>query len=608
VSLDSPLPTHREPAQSAALTRSVALQSLDAQAALLPYALVFFGVALPVFTWVCSFAPNRMWMTASFVIFAINWAVFYAQIDWLKQKPDRRLNPGLRTRVHILCGLLWACAVAQICALGLGAGPARESILLAATGAAVSCVFFSAPSLPVLLIVGPAAAASPLLALYADPSSHPLARIALSAIALVMALSLILNRLLRRLFALATERENLVEERARSLCEAETLTKSKSDLIATLSNEIRNGLTGVAHVLAAAGAGGRAAPSREQLNAALASAQELITVLNATLDNERIDALVLERRPFDPARLARDVVLSRRPGAGLKGLELTLHVDPSLIDAAPIGAVVGDPARTQQIMANLVSNAVKYCLRGRIEVRIERLARDRIRLEVADTGPGLSAEELDRAFLPFSRIARTAAGVPGAGLGLSLSRRLATLMGGELSAESAPGVGSCFRLDLPFDPAAVCEPSAPPAAAADERASGDHPRALRVLIAEDDPLNAAMLRAALEQLGHHVLHAHDGRRAFELAKTCDVEMIILNGRLPLMDGPEIAGAIRGLAGAAAQAPIIAVIDGDAEEAQAFLEAGVNEVLRKPVTVAGIARAVASASCEAPPQAKRRRQA
>jgi signal transduction histidine kinase/CheY-like chemotaxis protein len=590
------------------MERSVALQSLEAQASLLPYALAFFGVALPIFAWACSFAADRLWMTASLVIFAVNWALFYAHIDWMRRHPERREDVAARTRIHILAGLLWAGAVAQIAALGLHAGPASESILLLAAGAAAACVFFSAPSLPALLIVGPAAAAGPLLALYAVPSSRQLGRLSLGGIALVMALSLILNRLLRGQFALAAEREVLVEERARSLARAESLSKSKSDLIATLSDEIRNGLTGVAHVLAAA-CDGRAPPSRQQLNIALASAQDLIGVLDATLDTEREEAgaLSLERRPFDPAAIAREVVLALRAKAAAKALELTIHVDPALTGETPAGAVVGDFARARQILANLVGNAIRYTVRGRIEVRVERLAEDRIRLEVADTGPGLSSEEIELAFQPFTRIPRTAAGVPGAGLGLSLSRRLAGMMGGEIRAESALGVGSCFRLDLPFDPEA--RPEAPPGPLAAEDAAPGAPsaHAMRVLIAEDDPLNAAMLRSALEQLGHQVLHAHDGRRAFDLAQICDLDMLILGGRLPEMDGPEIARAVRKLSGSAARAPILAVIDGDAEEAEAYLEAGANEVLRKPVTVAGIARAVAAASNrEAAPAPKRRR--
>ena len=578
--------------------RKTALQSLDAQAALLPYVLVFFGVALPIFTWACSFAADRVWMTASFVIFAINWAVFYAVIDWLKRHPDDAANVEKRTRIHILGGLLWAAALAQITGIALGAGPARESLLLLAAGGAAACIFFSAPNMAVLLIVTPAAAAAPLLALQSDPATQTSGRLALGGIALVMALSLILNRLLRRTFAMTNAHDALLEERARSLDEAERMAKTKSDLVSTLSREIRTGLTGIAHTLSAAGAGGRAASTREQLNAALGSAQDLIDVLNATLDTVGAESgdLDLDPAPLDIAAITREVIAAARPLAAAKGLELNLHGDEGLND---IGAVVADVTRTRQILSNLIANAIKYTVRGRIEVRLEAPAEGRIRLEIADTGPGLTPEELEQAFQPFQRIARTGAGIPGAGLGLSLSRRLAALMKGELSAESALGVGSCFRLDLPFDTIVRLVPAAP---TIDAEVMATR-RALRVLIAEDDPLNAAMLRAALEQLGHHVLHAQDGRRAVDLAQVCDVDLFMLDGHMPEMEGPGVALAVRGLQGASARAPIVAVIGGDADEADAFADVGVSQALRKPVNVASVARAIASAFNEEPPRLK-----
>lgn len=584
-----------------AAIRRTALQTLDAQAALLPYALIFFGVALPIFAWICSFATDRIWMTASFVIFAINWAMFYAIIDWQRRHPEAQFNVGLRTRIHIFGGLLWAGALAQITGVALGAGPAREPLLLLAAGGAAACIFFSAPNMAALLIVTPAAAAAPLLALHGDAATQPIGRLALGGIALVMALSLILNRLLRRLFALASEHDVLIEERGRSLDEAERLAKSKSDLVATLSHEIRNGLTGVAHTLSAAGAGGRSSPTREQLGAALGSAQELIAVLNATLDTVSAESgdLDLERRPFDIAAMAQEAVQAARPQASAKGLELAIHVDEGLMDG---GAVIADAGRTRQVLANLIGNAIKYTVRGRIEVRLERSAAGgRMQLEVADTGPGLTPEELELAFQPFQRIARTGAGVPGAGLGLSLSRRLALLMKGDITAESALGVGSCFRLDLPFDASVRLEPPAPAAEAAPP--PGRAARGLRVLIAEDEPLNAAMLRASLEQLGHHVVHAQDGRRAVDLAQVCDIDLFMLDGHMPEMDGADAAQAIRRLGGPSGQAPIVAVIGGDAEEAKAFADAGVDQALRKPVTVASVARAIAAATREEAPRLK-----
>ncbi|OJU09642.1 MAG: hybrid sensor histidine kinase/response regulator [Caulobacterales bacterium 68-7] len=573
--------------------RAVSLPSLEAQVSLLPYALGIFAVCLPVYVWAGSFSPNALWMAASFAIFAINWGAFYAVVNWLRT--PQAADPARRTRVQLLGGLLWAVAIVQIAVVGDHAGPAREAVLMIAVAGAAACCFFSAPTLAGLLVVGPVAAAGPLIALYARPESTGYGAIAWGALALTLALCLVMNRLLRRQFVLAEDRETLIASRAASLEAAERMARSKSDIVATLSHEIRNGLTGVAHVLAAAaGRGGRGAPSREQLSAALDAAQNLISVLNATLDSETAESgrLAVQREAFNPVQLVDDLALLDRPHALTKGLELTVHADPALDGEA--GAAVADPARARQILANLIGNAVKYTTRGRIEVRLERRG-DMVAIDVADTGPGLSPDELERAFEPFRRVERTGAGVPGAGLGLSLSRHLAQLMGGRLNASSALGVGSCFTLELPYEASAlrVELPSTP------TRDSGavSLSSPLRVLVAEDDALNAAMLRAILEQLGHQVVHAHNGVRAVELARICPFDLMMIDGRMPELDGAGAAAAIRALPGENSSVPIIAVIGGDADEATECLEAGADTVLRKPVTVGGVARAVAEASAE-----------
>lgn len=580
-------------------TGSMALQALDAQAALLPYALALFGVALPIFAWACSYAPNRIWATASLLIFAINWATFFVVVDGFRNHPELKTQIGLRARVQILAGLLWAGAVIQVAILGVGAGAAREVIEMVAVGGAAACVFFASPFLPSLLIIAPAAATAPVLILFLAADTRPMARLAMGAIALVMALSLIFNRLLRRQFTLAIERETLIQDRARSLSEAKALASSKSDLIATLSDEVRNGLTGVIHVLAAAStAGARSGPSREQMGAALTSAQDLIVTLNATLDTEAAEAgrLVLTPRPFDPGAMLQDLARLHRPMAAAKGLELSCHVDEL---AQGAGAALGDPQRVRQIIANLLTNAIKYTVRGRVELRAERLGKDSVRFEIADTGPGLAPQEIQEAFQPFRRVARTGAGVPGAGLGLSLAQRLAGMMGGGISVESALSVGSCFRFDLPFDPEAKADEATPAPAEPSLVAAAPATQTLRILTADDNALAVAMLRSVLEQLGHQVLHAHDGRRAFELAQICDVDLVMLSARLPGMDGPQTVRAIRELDRPVAAAPIITIIDGDAEEARACLAAGANAILRRPVNVSSVARALAKAMHQHP---------
>lgn len=573
---------------------SVTQQALETQTSLLPYALAVFAVSLPLLVWAGSYASNAVWMTGTFAIFAIAWGVFYAAVNWLKE-PQALNDLRKRGQIHIFCGLIWAAAVAQMAAFGDGAGPVRGELMLISVAAAVIVIFFTAPWLPSLLIVGSATAAGPLYFLLRDPADRTMANLAWGGIALALALALILNRILRRQFALAAEREVLIEDRDLRMDQARQLAQSKSDLVATLSHEIRNGLTGVAHVLASAvGQNGRSAPSREQLSAALDAANDLISVLNTTLDSETAEAgrLEVDTHAFDAVALIRDLVILNRPNAAARGLELSLHVASDLAGMES-GATVADAHRARQILANLLGNALKFTVRGRVEARVELAGPGRLSIEIADTGPGLAKEELEQAFEPFNRIARTSAGTSGAGLGLSLSRQLARLMGGELSAHSAVGVGSCFRLELPFDASALPEREleAPVELAA---VLPEARQRMRVLIAEDDALNAAMLRAVIEQLGHQVVHAVDGQRALDLARVCEFDLLMIDGRMPNLDGPAAIAAIRELQGHNAGTPIVAVIGGDADEAQECSQAGADVVLRKPVSVAAVARAVADA--------------
>lgn len=564
-------------------------QALDAQRALIPHAVVAFALALPVYIWAASQASNASWMAATLVIFVVNWGAFYLVARWLNRVADIPLVQ--RSRVQLMGGLLWTVAVWQISALADNAGPARESLLMIAVAGGIICLFFTATTRLALLLVGPLALAPPLAAMLFHPSSHETGVTAWAGSALAFALALMMNQMFRRHFSLAAEREVLMLERAESLRLAETLARAKSDLIEILSHEIRNGLSGVTQVLSAAvGRGGRVAPSREQLGAALTQAQDLMHVLTTTLDSETAEsgALVLDRAPFDPVTLLSDLLLLFRHQANAKQLELTLQIDPQL-QGKTHGAVHGDASRVRQILSNILSNALKYTVRGRVEVRMSLASARHLSIEIADTGPGLDADELRRAFEPFRRIERTSAGVPGAGLGLSLSRQLADLMGARLSVSSAQGIGSCFALDLDFDPECERETQRAPrlAAANDERS-------LRVLVAEGDALNAAMLRAMLEQLGHQVVHASSSRRALELSTLFDFDLILVDGQLADLNGPRTASGVRALETVTTRSPIIGVTGGDPEDAMAFMAAGADSVLLKPMTVATVARAIAEA--------------
>ncbi|WP_367271373.1 ATP-binding protein [Phenylobacterium sp.] len=567
-------------------------QGMQAQTALLPYALLAFGVGLPIFAWVGSHAPNAPWMGACLVAFAISWGVFYGVMVWLKKPAAADVRR--RGRVHLACSFTWALAIAQIALFAHFAGPVRELLMLLTLGAGMVCIVFATPWLPSLLVVAPVALAPPLLGLFAGAEGPHMPRVALAATAIALALALLVNRILRTQFAMAAEREVLIAERAEQAEAARRLARSKSDLVSTLSDEIRNGLTGVAHVLGSAAGRGRAAPSRQQVVAALDAVNDLLAVLETTVDAESAEAgrLTVEPKPVDLAALAHDLILLNRPAAAAKGLELAVHVDEPLAQSK--GCAIADPARARQVLAALIGNAVKFTLRGRVEVRLS-VSERRIFAAVADTGPGLTSDELATALRPFERVARTSAGSSGAGLGLPLAAQLARLMGGDLRAESAPGVGSCFTLELPFDAAArrlVAEAAPAPAP--------ENPgRRLRVLTVETDAHAAAMLRASLEQLGHQVVHAADGTRAVGLARICDLDLVVA-------DDPATIVALRGLAGAAARTPVIALTAGDPDESEAALAAGADALLRRPVALPAAARAIATALAASAPANDRAR--
>ncbi|HEV2365809.1 MAG TPA: ATP-binding protein [Caulobacteraceae bacterium] len=553
-------------------------RSLAAQRALMPAALALFAIGLPIFVWVGAYAANAPFMAACLATFAINCAAFYLTVGWLERNP--LASVAARLRIHVLAALLWSGAVGEVAAFAAGAGPAREPLLMLACGAAAMCLFFLSPSLPALLIAGPAAAAGPLLEIFADPGSRFVGFLAWGGFALAFLLMLILNHAFRTQFALAAEAQALAADRAASLERAETLAASRSALVAALSREVRDGLAGLVQMLVAA-----AAPSvrggAAKIAAALTAARELQGALEATIDSQNAEAGALStaEQAFDAVAVVRGLEELWRPQAGERGLEFSVFVDPALDRA---GAAIGDPARVAQIVGHLIANAVRYTHRGRVEARLELASARTLAISVVDTGPGLATDELERAFAPFARIERTSSGVSGAGLGLSLSRQLAQLMGCALEARSAMGVGSAFTLVLPLDPERA--PDETPA----QPAAGDIPsRALRVLLAEPDELAAALTRQRIEELGHGCVLARSLERAFDLLAAGPADAVLVAAGLIEADPAAALARLRD----AGVGPVIVVTDGEASEAGS---AGAEAVLRRPVTLAALARVLARA--------------
>jgi CheY-like chemotaxis protein len=340
-----------------------------------------------------------------------------------------------------------------------------------------------------------------------------------------------------------------------------------------MSHEVRtplNGVFGLAQVLAHDPR--LLADQREHAQALEIAGRHLLSIVNDALDLAKIDADRLEfaARPFDPAATAEECLGLLRPTALDKHVALLLDRD-----AAMPALIVGDQTRLQQILLNLLSNALKFTPQGGAVTLHVAPMPGGVRFDTIDTGPGVPPEQSHLLFKDFSQLDPSAG--EGTGLGLAISARLAERMGGSLRyIPREDATGSIFRLVLPWPEAAV-EPlrrRASPATATPK---------LHLLVADDVRINRMVLRAMLTGVGHTVTEARGGGEVLELVGQHRFDMILLDLRMPDIDGMEVAARLRALPGWTANAPIIGIsADAMPETVQACLAAGMDVVLAKPV--------------------------
>ena len=366
---------------------------------------------------------------------------------------------------------------------------------------------------------------------------------------------------------------------------AEVVSRHRIDFLSAMSHDIRTPLAGVIGMLKLSLRDTAVRGRTEQyLRIGLRNGESLLDILNDILDFSKIDAgkLTLETTSFSLAGLVQDAACIMQGQADAKGLLLRVEPAPGLPQF-----VEGDPTRIRQILVNLLGNAIKFTEHGEVVLAASAGSTEGgatpISFVVSDTGPGIPSEVQARLFQKFEQADHsTTRRYGGTGLGLAICKELVGLMKGAISVDSTMGAGSRFAVTLPLAAGSA------PRDLRETRVRARHSHQLRILCAEDVQTNQIIIGALLEAMGHQVHMVENGREVLDALTGADFDMVLMDGRMPLMDGEQATRAIRaaGPGGGQVRNPRIAIIaltaNASAPDCARYLAAGMDGFLSKPV--------------------------